>query len=675
MRWRRGIHGSAAAVNITIPGYRIEHLIAEGGTSSVYLAVQESLQRHVAIKLLRKFDTPEQLTRFLNEGQIIASLNHRNVINIHDIGVTDGGQPYISMEYLEGGDLDARIPDKVAPEDALQWLEAIGNCLDFVHRKGIIHRDIKPGNILFHKDGTPILTDFGTAKQQDSDARLTLEGFAFGSPYYISPEQATSKKLDSRTDIYSLGIVLYEILTGNKPYKGDSHIETIAAHLSEPIPDLPPELVRYHALIKRMIAKSPDDRFTSAAEMVRFVQQLRKPVNTARRLAWVPMGAAALARGILRLVRQLPETVKRSPGMARVSKAAAGIATEVVGFVRQLRLPVKNAQRTTWISAGAVAVLLGIGASLLMRPSITPDHNAQPATAGMTASQGAVTEGSPDTAATPVQEPGGSLRQIAATADGNAHQTPPGMTISEGAAPAGAPVIAAMPSEELPAPVKETPAPPNSKQQRIEKLLSRAATAVKEYRLTTPKQNNAYDAYRQVLELQPQNKQALEGINSIADAYAELAEQKLGRFDYQAAGMYVQRGLTVQRNNSRLLALQKKAGIGAILAQARTALKEHRLTQPENDNAYAYYQQVLELQPRHKKALEGITNVANAYADLAESKLDKFEYEAAKAYVHKGLTVQPENTRLLALQNNTNILRDAPKRVWKKIFSSFSNAE
>ena len=127
--------------------------------------------------------------------------------------------------------------------------------------------------------------------------------------------------------------------------------------------------------------------------------------------------------------------------------------------------------------------------------------------------------------------------------------------------------------------------------------------------------------------------------------------------------------------NSRLLALQKKADIGTILAQAGTALKEHRLTEPKNDNAYDYYQQVLELQPQHKQALEGITNIADAYADLAESKLDKFEYEAAKAYVHKGLTVQPEHTRLLALQKNTNALRDAPKRVWKKIFSPFSKAE
>jgi len=630
-------------VNITIPGYKIEHLIAEGGTASVYLAIQESLQRHVAIKLLRKFDNSEQLTRFLNEGQIVASLNHRNVINIHDIGVTDDGRPYISMEYLEGGDLDARIPKKVDLEDALQWLEAIGNCLDFVHRKGIIHRDIKPGNILFHKDGTPILTDFGTAKQQESDARLTMDGRAFGSPYYISPEQAASKELDRRTDIYSLGIVLYEMLTGNKPYKGDSHIETIVAHMSDPLPDLPPELHRYHTLIKKMIAKSPDDRFTSAAEMVRFVQQLRKPVKKARRMTWIPMGAAA-------------------------------IAAEMVRFVQQLRKPVKNTRRMTWVSTGAVAIILGIGGTVFIWQSIISDRNEHPATAGMTISEGAVTESSPDIIETPAQEPGNLVRETAATPVHNEHQTPPGMTTSEGAIPESSPHIVEMPSAEPSDLVKETAVPSNNNEQNIEKLLSQAATAVKEYRLKIPKNNNAYDYYQQVLELQPQHEKALDGITSIADAYADLAERKFDQYEYKAAKKYVQRGLTIQPDNTRLLGLQKKENIGRILAQAVTALKEYRLTKPKNNNAYDYYQQVLELQPRHEKALDGITSIADAYADLAERKLDKFEYKAAKEYVHLGLTIQPENTRLQALQKNTSAFRDAPKRMWKKILSPFSKA-
>ena len=560
------IHRSAAAVKITIPGYKIEHLIAEGGTSSVYLAIQESLRRHVAIKLLRKFDNPEQLTRFLNEGQIIASLNHRNVINIHDIGVTDNGRPYISMEYLEGGDLDARIPKKVDPEDALQWLEALGNCLDFVHRKGIIHRDIKPGNILFHKDGTPILTDFGTAKQQESDAELTMDGRAVGSPYYISPEQAASKKLDRRTDIYSLGIVLYEMLTGNKPYKGDSHIETIVAHMSDPVPVLPPELHRYQTLIKKMIAKSRDDRFTSAAEMVRFVQQLRKPVKKARRMTWAP--------------------------------------------------------------TGALATILGIGGTLLIGLLIIPERNEHRAAPGMTTSEAAIPESAPDIVETPSPEPSDSA--------------------------------------------KETPVQTSNNEQHIEELLSQAAAALKEFRLTTPTNNNAYTYYQQILELHPQHEKAIKGINRIADVYADLAESKLDQYDYEAARRHLRRGLKIQPANHRLQALQKKANIGQLLSQAATALKEHRLTRPKNNNAYYYYQRILELHPKHKQALKGITRIADAYGDLAESKLDKFNYVAAKQYLHRGLKIQPDNARLQELQKNTNAFRDAPGRIWKKIKSPFS---
>ncbi len=553
-------------MKITIPGYKIEHLIAEGGTASVYLAMQESLQRHVAIKLLRKFENPEQLTRFLNEGRIIASLNHRNVINIHDIGVTDNGRPYISMEYLEGGDLDARIPKKVDPEDALQWLEAIGNCLDFVHQKGIIHRDIKPGNILFHKDGTAILTDFGTAKQQESDARLTMDGRAFGSPYYISPEQAASKNLDRRTDIYSLGIVLYEMLTGNKPYKGDSHIETIVAHMSDPLPVLPPGLHRYQTLIRKMIAKSPDDRFTSAAEMVRFVQQLRKPVKKTRRMTWAP--------------------------------------------------------------AGAVAAALGIGGALLLWQPVIPESNEPPATPGISTSEAETPESPPDIAEIPLPEPGD--------------------------------------------PVSETPVSTSSNEQRIEELLSQAAAALKEYRLTTPVDNNAYDYYQQILELHPQHAGAIKGINSIADVYGDLAESKLNQYNYAAARRHLHRGLDIQPENHRLLELQKKSNIGRLLSQADMALKENRLTMPKNNNAYYYYQRILELRPKHKQALEGITGIADAYADLAESRLDHFNYVAAKKYLRRGLAVQPENARLQELQKNTNAFRDAPGRLWKKLKSPFS---
>ena len=262
-------------MTLKIPGYKIVEPIAEGGMASVYLAVQESLGRRVVLKLLKKFTDVYQSARFVNEGRIIASLDHRNIITIHDIDVV-GERYYISMEYLEGGDLEHRITEGVNVETALDLVEAIGSCLDFVHRKNVVHRDIKPANILFRGDGTPVLTDFGVAKQQETDSKLTKDGTTLGSPYYISPEQAECKSLDGRADIYSLGIILYEMLTRAKPYKGDSDIQIIIAHLSDPVPSLPPELSHYQELIERMIAKSPDDRFSTAGEMVEYIKSLRQ---------------------------------------------------------------------------------------------------------------------------------------------------------------------------------------------------------------------------------------------------------------------------------------------------------------------------------------------------------------------------------------------------------------
>ncbi|MFC1684021.1 protein kinase [Pseudomonadota bacterium] len=562
--------------SISIPGYKIEHPIAEGGAATVYLAVQESLGRHVAIKVLKKFDNPGQSQRFFNESQMIASLNHRNVINIHDIGVTDGGRPYISMEYLEGGDLDERIRNGVDTKDALQWIEAIGNCLDFVHQKGIIHRDIKPGNILFHKDGTAILTDFGIAKQEEQDAKLTMEGLVCGSPYYISPEQAASKKLDRRTDIYSLGIVLYEMLTGNKPYKGNSHIETIVAHMSDPLPALPPEQEHYQTLIDKMIAKSPNDRFACAAEMVSFIQQSRKPVKKTRRM--------------------------------------------------------------TWAFTGALMMSIGIGGVLyFQQESVVQDPNAHQANMDIGAGEEVM-------ATEPLQETG---------------------VVSKEVIPEDTPAIA-----EAPAKTSIEPAVDN--EQHIEEFLSQALWALAEHKLTTPVDNNAYFYYQQVLEQRPGNEEAIKGINKIADIYAGFAERKLKQRDYLTAKKHILRGLTVQPNSQSLQKLQIKADVGHFVSQGSLALNEYRLSTPKNDNAYYYYQRALELRPKNNSALKGITSIANAYADLVESKLDQFEYEAAKKYLNRGLTIQPENERLQALQENTNAFKDAPGRIWKKIKSPFS---
>ncbi|NIR27777.1 MAG: serine/threonine protein kinase [Gammaproteobacteria bacterium] len=259
-----------------IPGYRIKRLIGKGGMASVYLATQQSLNRPVALKVLHPSaaDTPEFSKRFVREGRLIASLRHSNIITIHDIDVVDGLH-YISMEYVDGGDLKRRISRGVAPDAALSIVETIGSCLHFAHKAGVVHRDVSPANILFRKDGTPLLTDFGIAKAQRTRSDLTTTGKVLGTPAYLSPERAKGQRVDGRADIYGLGVILYEMLVGENPFRGESDVDTILNQVESPIPKLPRELADLQPLLDRMLAKRPKDRFRDASALVEAVRRVR----------------------------------------------------------------------------------------------------------------------------------------------------------------------------------------------------------------------------------------------------------------------------------------------------------------------------------------------------------------------------------------------------------------
>ena len=257
-------------VHPLIKGYRFLRKLGSTEHSGVYLAERESTHLQVVLKVLRQ--VPEHdasigaFDRFLQEYETIADMDHPNIVRIYDLGVSDE-HAHIAMEYLGGGDLRNRIDRGIPERQAVQYLRQIASALTAVHGQGVLHRDLKPGNIMLRKDGSIALIDFGLAKKVRLDAEITDKGEIFGTPYYMSPEQGHGNGVDERSDIYSLGVIFYEMLTGEKPFRAETAMGIIYLHGNAPLPLLPTRLAHYQALLNMMLAKSPEDRLQSAAEI------------------------------------------------------------------------------------------------------------------------------------------------------------------------------------------------------------------------------------------------------------------------------------------------------------------------------------------------------------------------------------------------------------------------
>lgn len=257
-----------------IKGYRMLEKLASSEYSAVYLAKRESTGLMVVLKVLRQVpDYSEGLgafDRFLQEYELIAGLDHPGIVAIYDLGVGDD-HAHIVMEYMPGGDLRQRIASGLAEAEALSFLKQIAAALAQIHSVGILHRDLKPGNIMFRDDGSLAIIDFGLAKQMRLDAAMTGSGEIFGTPYYMSPEQGHADEVDARSDVYSLGIMFFEMLTGAKPYRASNAMGIIYKHSHAPIPQLPRRVAHHQALINMMLAKKPADRLQTVEEIAEWL--------------------------------------------------------------------------------------------------------------------------------------------------------------------------------------------------------------------------------------------------------------------------------------------------------------------------------------------------------------------------------------------------------------------
>jgi serine/threonine-protein kinase PpkA len=265
-------------VAFTHPDYTIIKELGRGGSAAVYLCVQKSLNRRVAIKVLHGLAAdPVSGMRFLREGRIIAKLNHPHIVLVYDVGTSpqDASTYFMTMEYLPGGTLTEQSPDFSLAE-LFTTIEQICAALAYAHDQGFVHRDVKPDNILFRKPGEALLADFGIARAATSQTHMTMTGAMLGTPDYMSPEQVTGAEIDHRSDLYSLGVVLFEMLSGYKPLQGDSVVSTGLQHLAAaPLP-LPENVKHFQPLIDRLLAKKPEERVNSASELA---QQLQKLVS------------------------------------------------------------------------------------------------------------------------------------------------------------------------------------------------------------------------------------------------------------------------------------------------------------------------------------------------------------------------------------------------------------
>ncbi|MFG0379792.1 protein kinase [Pseudomonas sp. zbq_18] len=539
---------------LEIPGYRVHGQLGKGGMAEVYLATQQSLHRKVAIKVLRNAEDEAFSKRFVREAHIVASLTHPSIITIYDVDRLPDGRDYLAMEFLSGGDLARHKGELFAPERALQIVRQVASGLAVVHDKGLVHRDVKPANILFREDGTAVLTDFGVAKDLDIDSELTQFGVAVGSPAYSSPEQAQCQALDARSDIYSLGVILLEMLTGTNPFRGGNYTQTVVNHVQMELPPLPVSLVAFQSLLARMLAKAPEQRFNDCRELLVALDevelsdldetQLRPAVPVA-----VPEPAPRRRRSVMPWLLGLSVLV------------LMGTLTSTVLYLKERRqIEALLAQAEQRFATGQLIEPAQDSAEHYFNQVLQLDDDSQEALAGLQRIRTTRIEAFIALAEQRLAD--GLLTEPAS--DNADYYYRQALAIDEQHAAALAGLQRVLDA-------------------RIERYLQLAEQSIADKRLLLPEEDSAVHYYRQILGWAPDNPAAIEGLNRVALLYRDMAKAEYRRSDFPGALAMIERGLEAEPNNPELLNMQaehQQLLDAARASRARAAAREEREGNP-----------------------------------------------------------------------------------------------
>ncbi len=614
---------SAESIDINIPGYQIKRQLGRGGMAFVYLAIQESFGREVALKILAPDHAQDKefSERFLREARIISQLVHPNIVTVYDVGIHEGNH-YLSMEYIRGRDLQQAYRS-LSKQQIISTIRDVARALEYAHQKGYVHRDVKPENIMLHDDGRVVLMDFGIARGSDTTLNMTKTGRAIGTPYYMSPEQTKGQPVDHRSDLYSLGVVLYQMLAGYVPYDADSAIAVGIKHVSEPIPQLTNSLRFLQPIINTCMSKNPAHRYQHASELIHVLEAIPEDMLAAAEARAAAFREAGRNHGAETLVGgetsttsipgvRIPTDERNRVSSDQLKKVSTPHITPVVSE------PPRQRRGLLFLLLLAIVVWLGflkqeqlqefwhnqvqpylVQHNILNSPTIDPSAESIPASPEVR--DNLAGEQYPDTEL---------------ELDTNA------------AAMAGTP-----------------PSPERIQQLRAE-LDEQPQNAVE-----------LAMAYRQILQQRPRNPRARQGIAELRNWYTDNIRDAFDNKDLPRARLLVNQlqesfpriasGERFQRMEERLTQAE---AVQAHIERAQDFFRADALTQPEGINALAEYRAAQALAPDNIDVQLGIQSIADTLLLRAKEHQMNGELEQALAVTAEGLDALKDEPDLLALQ-------------------------
>ncbi|MCP5424146.1 MAG: protein kinase [Gammaproteobacteria bacterium] len=591
-----------------IPGYTIDREIGQGGMAVVYLATQQSLDRRVALKVIKPSLAAdvEFAQRFLQEGRIVAQLVDPRIVTIYEVG-SHGDLYFMAMEYLPGGTLAERMRSGLSLSESLNIARILAGALDVAHRQGFVHRDIKPHNILFREKGEPVLADFGLAKVLRGADLMAKAGISVGTPRYMSPEQIRGLTVDARSDWYSFGVVLYEMLSGQVPFAADDSFAMAFKQLAEPVPDLPVALARFQPLLDKLLAKDPQRRYASANEFIAALDEVVEQPEP-------PLGTPITGSDV---VPSFPSSVV-------------------------------DTRRTVIALAGLFGLLVLGAYGLLLKPDMFKPNPAA-FQAPVHADQAKALF---DEQLRRVQEYLAAARKEYQQGDLESAK----QRIAQG--------LQIMPDHPELLAIRASIQAMEEKRRQAEDFLVQAQQHYQAGDLKGSLQ--AVEAglaqvpdHPELLQLQEDLTAQVAALQQEADQHLEQARFLLQTGDLDASLAEVDLGLVLVPDSPDLLALRQEIvtkqapvvpPLTALLAECDAHFQADRLTGGAGNNAWACYREVLRQDPENAQARRGLRLIADRYAEWAELALRQDDWASAYAFLDRLEQVNPQAPQLIPLR-------------------------